>query len=161
MWCFLYASVLHFLHFFIPREIISCFLAICVPLDAFWHPHMLLLTFSTLHYEVFQLFCTKRLLVYCSSVSVSILPCSFLGPGFVVTVIFPIPQIKCSSCTRDKWEGLNALHLIVTVQQLGRQFFCFIDLKTWGLDEAFFNFFSQGRLDRMTVENLKANSQFE
>lgn len=88
-----------------------------------------------------------------SSVSVSILPCSFLGPRFVVMVIFPVPQIKWSSCTRDKQEGLNVfkklcfnsfcafvklvekphLHYIVAVQQLGCQFFCFSDLKTWDL----------------------------
>lgn len=70
-------------------------------------PTMLFLTFSALHYPVFQLSVPKGSQFIASSVSVSILPCSFLGPRSVVMVVFPIPQIKCSSCTKDKPEGSN------------------------------------------------------
>lgn len=153
MWWILYASVLHFLHFWIPKEIISFFLAMCVPLDAFWHPHVLLLKFSTLHYPVFQLFCTKRLLVY-FLISIS----QHFAMFFSGAKIYSHGSIsyfsnKMQQLTRDKQESSNVfrklcfnsfcafakliekphLHHIVTVQQLSCQFFCFSDLKRWDL----------------------------
>lgn len=68
-----------------------------------------LLTFATLHYQMFQLSAVKGSGFTASSVSVSILPWSFLGPRFQVMVISSVPQIKDSSCTRDNPEGLNVL----------------------------------------------------